>query len=571
MTGELGPRTGLTPGRLAGWLGWAGLALAAVVRYSWQATDDIYITYRYADNLAAGRGLVFNPGERVFGVSDPGVAVALAALRRATGAPIPWLGTVVTAIALLGVAGTLLAAARPARREAEAWVGGTVLLSSAYIWLGQGSGPLPALALLLAGALWASRGRAAAAGVLAGLSFCCRPDAALGAGCLGALLVAEGLRRVRAAGGPRLAQSVDPGGRTGLAAANGAVANDRLVPAGDPRAGRNCGSRSRQDLAHALLPALLFAAAFAAVATVALVIAWRYFGSALPETLGVKRQYAALRPEEFVGRSFWQPAVELFVALNGPGGVALLVLGVAGHAVLFLRGGWPGRLLVLDSLVTAAFYTAARVPFFLWYTTVSAVAVLYGACLFGGELLRHALKRRGGAGWRILAAAACGIAGLAVVSGLVASVRWWSAGGSQDWRLTAYRQAGDWIRTHTPSDASVAFDEVGILGYSSDRPLLDLVGLVSRSSRPYAAVGDPVGAFLAAPTDLVVFHTYNRRGGTRPIRDRPWFADAYVLVAVLPGNETGTGMVIYRRRPGAPLPPPRPPWGWRVSGAVRGR
>jgi hypothetical protein len=35
------------------------------------ANEDAYITFRYARNLAAGEGLVYNPGERVFGVSSP--------------------------------------------------------------------------------------------------------------------------------------------------------------------------------------------------------------------------------------------------------------------------------------------------------------------------------------------------------------------------------------------------------------------------------------------------------------------------------------------------------------------
>jgi len=33
--------------------------------------DDAYITYRYADNLLNGQGLVYNPGQRVFGSSTP--------------------------------------------------------------------------------------------------------------------------------------------------------------------------------------------------------------------------------------------------------------------------------------------------------------------------------------------------------------------------------------------------------------------------------------------------------------------------------------------------------------------
>ena len=49
--------------------------LAAGISY-----DDAWITYRYAYNLAAGNGFVYNPGERVFGTSAPGYALALALL-----------------------------------------------------------------------------------------------------------------------------------------------------------------------------------------------------------------------------------------------------------------------------------------------------------------------------------------------------------------------------------------------------------------------------------------------------------------------------------------------------------
>src|SRR2546428_487360 len=38
-------------------------------RLGW-TTDDAYISFRYADNLVHGRGLVFNVGERVEGYSN---------------------------------------------------------------------------------------------------------------------------------------------------------------------------------------------------------------------------------------------------------------------------------------------------------------------------------------------------------------------------------------------------------------------------------------------------------------------------------------------------------------------
>ena len=38
------------------------------------STDDAYITYRYARNLADGHGMVFNPGVHHLGTTAPGWA-----------------------------------------------------------------------------------------------------------------------------------------------------------------------------------------------------------------------------------------------------------------------------------------------------------------------------------------------------------------------------------------------------------------------------------------------------------------------------------------------------------------
>ena len=39
--------------------------------------DDAYITFRYAQNLLAGNGLVYNPGEAVLGTTTPAFALLL--------------------------------------------------------------------------------------------------------------------------------------------------------------------------------------------------------------------------------------------------------------------------------------------------------------------------------------------------------------------------------------------------------------------------------------------------------------------------------------------------------------
>ena len=46
-------------------------------------TDDAYITYRYARNIAGGQGFVYNPGERVLGTTTPLYTLMLAAAGRA--------------------------------------------------------------------------------------------------------------------------------------------------------------------------------------------------------------------------------------------------------------------------------------------------------------------------------------------------------------------------------------------------------------------------------------------------------------------------------------------------------
>ena len=59
---------------------WADAACGAVVvaltvahlsYYFPRVVDDLFISLRFAENLAHGRGIVYNPGERVEGYSSP--------------------------------------------------------------------------------------------------------------------------------------------------------------------------------------------------------------------------------------------------------------------------------------------------------------------------------------------------------------------------------------------------------------------------------------------------------------------------------------------------------------------
>jgi hypothetical protein len=69
------PKIRPLPSRVRETLRWSLLVITAVAAVAWAwsllwASDDAYISFRYAENLAKEHGLVFNPGERVEGYTD---------------------------------------------------------------------------------------------------------------------------------------------------------------------------------------------------------------------------------------------------------------------------------------------------------------------------------------------------------------------------------------------------------------------------------------------------------------------------------------------------------------------
>ncbi len=88
----------------------AGVGVVASLLYWFYWTpygvDDQWITFRYAENIAAGRGFVYNLGERVMGTSTPLYTLVLAVAKLA-GLPVPitsWTigyAAMITAIVLL--------------------------------------------------------------------------------------------------------------------------------------------------------------------------------------------------------------------------------------------------------------------------------------------------------------------------------------------------------------------------------------------------------------------------------------------------------------------------------------
>lgn len=172
---------------------WTCLALTAIaVAYGFwgYSYDDNYITYRYARNWLRGDGLVFNPGERVFGTSAPGYALLLGLLAMA-GAPFGlevhhW-GTVVSVASLLWLCRVVhdAVAPRDGRWPLTLGFGAAVLLLRLNVQL-LGAEAFPVTALVAAAAhMLLLRERPALAGALVGGAMFLRLDAGLGAAVLG--------------------------------------------------------------------------------------------------------------------------------------------------------------------------------------------------------------------------------------------------------------------------------------------------------------------------------------------------------------------------------------------------
>ena len=492
---------------LAGQLGrpWPVLWTALIVLYVWRlaggAPDDMYITYRYAWNLSHGEGFVFNPGERVFGDTEPGLGLILAGLHAVTRVPIHLLGSAVFGLSLLSLAVLVWLESRSRGLRLEAALGGTLVVSSSAVWVSQGSAAAMVLALLAAAALWAER-RPALSGLLAGAAVWCRPDAVLGVALLGVLLWI-GRRRFPL--------------RWSIAAGTGILAG--------------------------------------------VLAAWTWFGTPVPLTFEAKRLMDEARQESTAGLvGFWGRGSQLLSTHWRPAWLPVVALGIAGIWPILQKGGRALRTVVLYGLAVAIAYPLLGVPFFSWYIIPTQVAVLYGLCGLCGALGRGIsdrapLRRRPFQRRAALTVAALALA-VPLASPFLGTINFWrwpDFGG----RYATYREAGLWIREHSSPEDRIAFGEIGNLAYWSQRPVDDMMGLVTPRALPYVAADDSIGTFRALRPDLWIRHDQGPQAG---LHRRRFFRNAYELVARIEAPADGAGEVlVFRRRPGAPLPEARPP------------
>jgi len=388
------------------------------IAFSNWAYDDPYISYRYATNLAQGQGFVYNLGVRSLSTTSPFFVILLAVLYPIWSDP-PHLANLLGALSL-ALGGVLLWDL--ARTWKSPLVGYTSLIlypTFPLVVSTLGSETPLYITFSLASFVFYVRQKGYLTALFTALTVLTRPDGVI----IPILLIADYLLRLR------------------RPFPKGAVSLFLIIT----------------------LPWFIFA--------------WLYFGSPLPLTLAAKQQQGLMETSQRFGQGFLS-LLQWYVRYSHLNIEAILsFIGVVFLAILSrqwaLFVAWPVLYFIAYSLLGVSgyfWYYAPLVPGFL---------VLVGLGLSGIKALVLFIKkhRKPHPDW-------INWIPTSLIILLIAWLTLSQASNLQllrerpDARYRIYRVAGEWLRMNTPINATIGTLEVGIIGYFSNRSMIDFAGLI---------------------------------------------------------------------------------------------
>jgi hypothetical protein len=464
------------------------LALALLIPYAGYLTDDSFIHFQFAKNIIRGEGFAFNAGEPTYGATSPLWVLLLAA----AGALVP------------GAGGT---PESTSTMPALAWIAkgwGALFTALAVFWCGRIARRLgwePRVALLLAALAafhpWSARW--AVSGMETPLAFFL------------VLVALDALAGTLIDGRPAW--------RAGAALAAAAMARPEALLLAALAAGAVAlgSAESRTDRARR---AASFAAGFAIPYGLWLLAAFLLFGQLLPNTSGAKagawfdleRGAGTLRESiRVMLASELMPLAALVAALAFGGPERWTRLARGRRAFWAVVALWPTLLIAsfaLTGVQVVSRYLLAATPSILLLGAAAlrpgAAAVSRGRLASVAALLFVSLHAAGGllVAFRVSAPAA-----REHTAGLRASLG----------------EIGRWARENTRPGTGFAVADIGAFGYYSDRPVLDLYGLVTPAMGPIsvkAGYDRAVRELLFAPIGRPDYLVDRAREEGRLARDR---------------------------------------------------
>jgi len=445
------------------------LLLAIGIEHYWLRGlkfDDAWIHFRYAQNLAHGKGFVYNEGERVLGSGGIAWNLILAVLARATGPDtLSDAVSLMNFVALVGCAAVLY---RALQEIVAPWVGLTItgfLLAQGPLLICSIGGMETTLLCLLYFATFLAllRERYVLAALAAGAAVCFRVESIV-------LLVAT-----------MLAALLYRRKRLGLVIATGSA-----------------------------LPAL------------ASLWAWAYFGSPIANSTIAKKIVYVVPPLAAFNNCFdfllaVFPFDQLVPLPQHPGLTRLLgivtwmVLVELGYLFLRKRSP-PASLIVLQVLGAFAFYAVTNPQVFRWYTCTFIPLATLLAVLGMLAITRRVpgLRSRPYGSLVVLLAAISFIPLRATWWPFVppddARFSFWAPNAQEHARTYQYAHIARWLNGRSKPTDRVCISEIGAFGYHYRGPILDGLGLVSPEVLPYHPLPDslrPNGLKGAIPPQVV--------------------------------------------------------------------
>ncbi|MGC9350059.1 MAG: hypothetical protein ACP5JG_18105 [Anaerolineae bacterium] len=478
--------------------------------------DDAYITLTYAQNLAAGRGFVYNWPPATLGTTTPLLTLLVAGL----GALVPWvpldtLAVFLTALCWAGI-GWLFFAFRERWRISvvHVLILQLVLIGSGWIaYLGM-EAYLFAFLLVLAFSLFFAD-RIFLAGLAVGFLFLTRGEGVLVLGVMGAIRFGESLLNRWPAQDGELGST---GVRNARSVLRAAVSSWSRLGAGFAFPAGLWSLYALLTFGH-ILPNTL--AAKQAQGQIGMT--WPFWHRLTREWMPVWGQRFAVPNLPVLNAWWWLIGVGFVVAVAHPryrrwlAFVAWIVLYAVGYAVLGVSAyGW----------YQLPVHFGAQLLFALGLTVI--VDRLWH--LKAAELLR----------WGLCATLLIAVAFFLARPTVVAALRY-----EGDPRAPSYRRMARWFREHAEPDATVAYIEIGYLGYFTQNRIVDVAGLVLPEAVSHVADGDFAWAFWYYEPDYYVdLSDFDWALGS--IRENPEFESAYDAVVTLPGPREAD-LVIYQR------------------------
>jgi hypothetical protein len=234
-----------------------------------------------------------------------------------------------------------------------------------------------------------------------------------------------------------------------------------------------------------------------------------------------------------------------------PPGVRFCLYALAGGITLLTRYRFWILPIIWMTLFFALF-TLFNVPFYHWYY----VPIIAGLIILGASAITSVEVV-----WKKRIAVVRALILLALLPGLYTqilnSLRMENEYGGE----VLYQKAGLWLRSNTPQDATVGYFEIGLIGYYSDRKIIDPLGLVSSGVASHVRKRDLIWAYAYYKPDYII---YNERfsGWFSRMLDEDWFRSEYQMVAEIP-HRGWSPLRIYRR---TNLPLKRQPQTGRLFG-----